>query len=335
MKVDLADKISNKISESNGNHPQMEEITHCPECKSDHLVRDYQRGERVCEDCGLVVDDNFIDPGHEWRAYDAVETDKVIHTGDPTNYLFHDKGLSTTIGWKNVDASGRSLSHDERLRAYRLRKWQRRIRYHKSNERSLVVILEEFDKIINGKNVPKPVKDSAALVYRKAVDKSIVKGWKTENIVDAGIYIAFRRSSDKPRTLDEIAEFRIKKADRGFKYHRKEIGRAYRHLRDHLNIRLAPTEASQYLDRFCSKLYFRDHVRVVSTAGEILNAAREKDLLDGAPQGICAAAIWIASIKCKDWRAQEEIAKASDVTAVTLRNRYHRLVRALPEYTIK
>ena len=39
-----------------------EDLTNrCPECQSGHLVRDYERGELVCEMCGLVIDDQFID----------------------------------------------------------------------------------------------------------------------------------------------------------------------------------------------------------------------------------------------------------------------------------
>ncbi|WP_324603263.1 TFIIB-type zinc ribbon-containing protein, partial [Halarchaeum acidiphilum] len=39
----------------------------CPECGG-NLVVDEARGETVCEDCGLVVDEDEIDRGPEWRA---------------------------------------------------------------------------------------------------------------------------------------------------------------------------------------------------------------------------------------------------------------------------
>ncbi|MEC9354184.1 MAG: TFIIB-type zinc ribbon-containing protein, partial [Candidatus Thermoplasmatota archaeon] len=44
-----------------GSEVELDEITTCPECKSEHLVRDYTRGEMTCSGCGLVIDDNFID----------------------------------------------------------------------------------------------------------------------------------------------------------------------------------------------------------------------------------------------------------------------------------
>ena len=36
---------------------EAEEVTRCPECNSGHLSFDYERGELICEECGLVLDD--------------------------------------------------------------------------------------------------------------------------------------------------------------------------------------------------------------------------------------------------------------------------------------
>jgi len=41
--------------------PSIEEITKCPQCGGTHLTKDYSRAELVCEDCGLVIDEDFID----------------------------------------------------------------------------------------------------------------------------------------------------------------------------------------------------------------------------------------------------------------------------------
>ena len=42
---------------------EIEIVTKCPECTGEHLVRDYERAEIVCNDCGLVLDDMIIDEG--------------------------------------------------------------------------------------------------------------------------------------------------------------------------------------------------------------------------------------------------------------------------------
>jgi len=40
---------------------EAEEVTRCPECNSGHLSFDYERGELICEECGLVLNDQMID----------------------------------------------------------------------------------------------------------------------------------------------------------------------------------------------------------------------------------------------------------------------------------
>ncbi|SEP30502.1 TFIIB zinc-binding, partial [Halogranum amylolyticum] len=86
------------------------EKNQCPECQSTALVRSPDRGELVCDDCGLVVDDNVVDHGPEWRAFDHSERQSKSRVGAPVTRTMHDKGLTTTIDWKNQDSSGHVLS---------------------------------------------------------------------------------------------------------------------------------------------------------------------------------------------------------------------------------
>ena len=122
----------------------IEEIIECPECGSTHLSRDYSRAELVCEDCGLVIDEAFIDHGPEWRAFDSDQREKRARVGAPMTYTIHDKGLSTMIGWKNRDSYGKSIPTRNRAQLYRLRKWQRRIRISDATERNLAFAFSEL-----------------------------------------------------------------------------------------------------------------------------------------------------------------------------------------------
>ncbi|MEF8807798.1 TFIIB-type zinc ribbon-containing protein, partial [Natronomonas sp.] len=81
----------------------------CPECGGS-LRADTEHGETVCSECGLVVDEDEIDRGPEWRAFDSAEKDEKSRVGAPTSKMMHDKGLSTNIGWQDKDAYGNSLS---------------------------------------------------------------------------------------------------------------------------------------------------------------------------------------------------------------------------------
>ncbi len=297
----------------------VDEITRCPECNGTHIVRDYDRGELVCEDCGLVLDDHFIDQGPEWRAFDAEQGEKRARTGAPMTYTIHDKGLSTEIGWKNKDSYGKSIPTRNRAQLYRLRKWQRRIRVSNATERNLAFALSELDRMASGMGLPRNVRETAAMVYRKAVNKNLIRGRSIEGVVAASLYAACRQCN-VPRTLDEIAA--------ASRVGRKEIGRTYRFMTRELQLKLMPTSPQDYISRFCSELKLSGEVQ--SKSIEILKAADNKELTSGrGPTGVAAAAIYIASILCNERRTQREVADIAGVTEVTIRNRYKELTERL------
>jgi len=298
---------------------KVDEVTRCPECNSTHLVRDYERGELVCEECGLVLDEQFIDQGPEWRAFDAEQGEKRARTGAPMTYTIHDKGLSTEIGWKNKDSYGKSIPTRNRAQLYRLRKWQRRIRVSNATERNLAFALSELDRMASGMGLPRNVRETAAMIYRKAVTKNLIRGRSIEGVVAASLYAACRQCN-VPRTLDEIAS--------ASRVGRKEIGRTYRFMTRELKLKLMPTSPQDYISRFCSELKLSGEVQSKST--EILKQADDKELTSGrGPTGVAAAAIYIASILANERRTQREVADIAGVTEVTIRNRYKELTEKL------
>ena len=72
-------------------------VDKCPECTSKNLVHDYDSGETICGDCGLVIYEQMMDKGPEWRAFTQEEKTSRSRVGMPTSYSIQDKGLSTTI----------------------------------------------------------------------------------------------------------------------------------------------------------------------------------------------------------------------------------------------
>jgi len=43
----------------------------CMNCGAIGFVVDEVRGEKICSGCGLVIKSRIVDPGPEWRAFDA------------------------------------------------------------------------------------------------------------------------------------------------------------------------------------------------------------------------------------------------------------------------
>ena len=297
----------------------IDELTKCPECNSEHLVHDYRRGELVCKACGLVLDENFIDQGPEWRAFDAEQSEKRSRSGAPMTVMIHDKGLSTEIGWGNKDNYGKSVPSKNRAQLYRMRKWQHRTRVTNSTERNLALALNELNSLSSKIGLHRNVRETAASIYRRAINSNLIRGRSVEGVAAASLYAACRKCN-VPRTLDEIA--------RASHVSKKEIGRTYRFISRELKMGLMPTSATAYISRFCSDLNLGGETE--AKALEIIKEATAKELTSGrGPTGVAAAAIYMASVLCNQRKTQKEIAEVVGVTEVTIRNRYKELTEYL------
>ncbi len=304
---------------SDKNKQKIEETIKCPECDSTNLSRDYRRGELICNDCGLVIEEDFIDHGPEWRAFDSDQREKRARTGAPMTYTIHDKGLSTMIDWKNRDSYGKSIPTRNRAQLYRLRKWQTRTRISDGTERNLALALSALDRMSSALSLPKNVRETAAMIYRRAVRKKLIRGRTIEGVTAAVLYAACRQCN-VPRTLEEISNIGH--------ISRKEIGRNYRNISRKLELKLLPTTPQDYISRFSSQLSLSNDVQVKTM--EILKKAASEELTSGrGPTGMASAALYIASVLCGERRTQREVANIAGVTEVTIRNRYKEIAEKL------
>ena len=298
---------------------KVEETVKCPKCGSTYLTKDYSRAELVCQNCGLVIDAELIDQGPEWRAFDSDQREKKSRVGSPMTYTRHDKGLSTTISWQNRDAYGKSIPPRNRAQLYRLRKWHTRTRISDGTERNLTLALTSLDRMSSSLSLPRNVRETAAMIYRKAMRMKLTRGRTIDGITAAVLYAACRQCN-VPRTLEEISKVsQIKK---------KEVGRNYRNISRRLELKLLPTVPQDYISRFCSQLSLSNDVQI--KAINILKKATREELTSGrGPTGMAAAALYISSVLCGERRTQREVADVAGVTEVTIRNRYKELASKL------
>jgi transcription initiation factor TFIIB len=267
----------------------------------------------------MVLEDSFIDQGPEWRSFDSDQDERRARTGSPMTFLSHDKGLATEISWSNKDYYGKRIPHKNRAQIYRVRKWHQRIRVSNAAERNLSLALQMLNDIGVKLGIAKDIKETAALIYRKAVEKNLIRGRSIESIVCAAVYAACRKIN-LPRTLDEIA----KASDAN----KKKIGKAYRHLAKELGLNLKPTTPYSYVAQFCNKLDLDKQAIVISE--DIVRKSIENGISSGkGPTGVAAASIYIASVILKKPKTQKEVARVSGVTEVTIRNRYKEISKIL------
>ncbi|MHA1936919.1 MAG: transcription initiation factor IIB [Candidatus Thorarchaeota archaeon] len=291
----------------------------CIGCGESSFTEDYTRGENICTSCGLVASDRIADKGPEWRAFTSEERDAKARTGAPMRLSIADKGLSTIIDWRNKDASGRALTTNTRAAIYRMRKWHIRSRVHSSQHRNLGFAMSEMERLSSQLGIPREARETAALIYRKALTKRLVRGRSIDSVVAASVYLACRIHRI-PRRLDEI----VTEA----KTNRKQISQAVRLVLSEVDVDVPLASAKDLIPRLSSDLGLEG--RTVRKATEIIRWAKEGRITIGKdPGGIAGAALYIAGILEEDRRTQREIAKVSHVTEVTIRNRYKELVRSL------
>jgi transcription initiation factor TFIIB len=289
----------------------------CPECGGS-LSADTAHGETVCEECGLVVEEDEIDRGPEWRAFDAQEKDEKSRVGAPTTNMMHDKGLSTNIGWQDRDAYGNSLSDRQRKKMNRLRTWNERFRTRDAKERNLKQALGEIDRMASALGLPDNVRETASVIYRRALDENLLPGRSIEGIATAAVYAAARQAN-VPRSLDEVG--RVCRVDK------EEFKRAYRYIVKELSLAIEPADPTEYLPRFASELDAGDATE--RKAVELIETASEAQLLSGkSPVGIAAAALYAGSLLTSEGLTQSEVGDVADISEVTIRNRYKDLLEA-------
>ena len=295
---------------------EQDEIVKCPECHSRQLENDEVRGENVCIDCGLVVESNTIDSQAEWRVYDLTQESRQ-RTGAPATNLLHDKGLATEMDWQNKDYAGNAVGNRSQL--YRMRKWQRRSRISNSKDRNLTVALAELERMCSQLEMPRQIREHAALIYRKALDNRVCRGRSIEAIVASSVYLACRECN-VPRTLDEVGA--------AARTGRKEIGRTARFMIRELKMRVNPPKARDFTARFCSMLSLPPEVE--AQANEFIQQIEDNELDIGrGPVGLAASCIYVAGVLHNHRRTQREVAKIAGVTEVTIRNRYKEIVHNL------
>jgi transcription initiation factor TFIIB len=291
----------------------------CSNCGGKNFYEDSKRGEIICTSCGCVMSAHEMDMGPEWRAFTAEERNSRARTGAPATLIMADKGLSTMISRVNKDASGRAIKGSQRAAIYRMRKWQLRSIAHSSKHRNLLAAMTELDRLASQLGIPRETRESAALIYRKALNRRLVRGRTINGLVAASLYLACRKHKI-PRQLDEvIVEAPLK---------RKELALCVRLILQNVNVDVPVPSPKNLIPRLCSELGLFG--KTMHTALSIIDQAREKGITDGkAPGGLAAAALYIAGIIEDDRRTQREIAETANVTEVTVRNRYKDIVKRL------
>ncbi len=286
-------------------------VDRCPRCASGPMVVDDSGGELLCSSCGYVIKEKIAELGPEWRAFSPEEKDERAHTGPPSSLAMHDRGLATIIGITNRDASGKLLPASMKGTIERLRTWDGRSQVHESADRNRRQAFSELDRLVDKLNVSDAVVEKAAYIYRKGLERGLIRGRSISAMIAASLYAACR-DTDTPRTLKDISAIsNIKK---------KDLARCYRILFRELDLRMPVLDPAKCISRIASRAGLQE--RTCRRALDILRRAGETRTSAGKdPMGLAAAALYVASVVENDTKTQKDVAEAASVTEVTIRNR--------------
>ena len=282
----------------------------CPSCNKNTLITDDNSGETFCKTCGIVLSEGSNASGPEWRSFANDGVDKS-RTGTGTSITIHDMGLSTVIGAVNKDSTGKPLSSAMKQSFDRIRTWDSRSQAHSSVDKNLRQALSEMDKLKDKLSLTGAVIEKAAYIYRKAIEKKLVKGRSIQGLVAACVYAACR-DTETPRTLGDVAN--------GINIRRKDVARCYRLIFRELDLKVPVADPINGIPRIASSIGLGEKTK--RKAVEILRKAKKIGVVAGKdPTGLAAAALYLACITEGGNKTQKEISEASGVTEVTIRNR--------------
>ena len=286
--------------------------TVCGHCGNE-MVTDSVTAERFCGKCGYVISGTMQDSGPEWRSFSkegSGGTDPT-RTGSPTSLAMHDRGLSTMIGIQNHDSSGKPLTSAMKSTIERLRTWDSRSKANASANRNLRQALSELSRLKDKLSLSSSVVEKAAYIYRKALEKGLVRGRSISALIAAALYAACR-DAETPRTLKDVA-------DAG-NLTKKDIAKCYRLLHRELGLKMPVVDPVQCVARIASKIDIAEKTK--RYAVKVLKVAQDHDESAGKdPMSLAAAALYLSCIKNSENMTQQNIADAANVTEVTIRNR--------------
>ncbi|MBM2818579.1 MAG: putative transcription initiation factor [Nitrosarchaeum sp.] len=282
----------------------------CSRCWKSSPITDFETGEMFCGDCGFVLSERVEDSGPERHSFSDDKIDRG-RTGSGVSLARHDQGLSTIISPINKDASGKPLSALMKNTFKRLRTWNDRSQVYEPVDRNLRQAFNELNKLKDKLTLSDAVMERAAYIYRKALENKLVRGRSISAMIASALYAACR-DTETPRTLNDVAEAGNTK--------RKDVARCYRLLFRELDLKMPVVDPIHCIARIASRLEITEKTK--RYAVRVLKISQEHEESAGKdPMGLAAAALYLACVKNGEEMTQRNIAEASNVTEVTIRNR--------------
>lgn len=296
----------------------------CPDCGSAHVITDVRSGERICGECGLVLEDMLMDDGPEYRSFSLEENLSRERVGAPNTSLMP---LGSTFDIRTMD-----LNDQEAVSKFiRLKKQDSRSNLD-GYRRNFSQAFTEIDRLTSLLHSGAFLKEYASLIYRKAFEVGYVRGRTINGVTAASLYAAYRMR-DVPLHLEALAK--VSYCDEA------EIRKTYRGLHWELKLNPPNPDARKIVPKLAERLEVSPMLQ--NFAVSTLTLYNDMGGTAGRdPYGLVAAALYKCCVFASEEegdralaKTQKEIAAEARVTEVTIRNRYKSLEEKIDDDTFR
>jgi transcription initiation factor TFIIB len=297
--------------------PQQKDHTHS-------IIYDYDNGEKICEQCGIVIKDKISDSELQpENSFNKKDTNTVL----PYSLTLYDQGISTSIAESYKTKTNEWSSN--KIENHKIEFLNKIVSY--SNEkRNLKIAIDSLNRMKDKINLPSACIEEAFSFYKKALEAGLIKGRSIKEMMIACVYITCKKTNT-PRTLSEISK--IVNGNEVF------AARCYRLISREFKVTFKQIDPVLFLHRIANE----SSIDEVTTrkALDILLTIRKNEIFSGKdPLSIAAAILYAVCRKNKEKVSQSKIAYAANINIITLRKRLAELKdifadMGFPENTIE
>ncbi|KAJ4707313.1 Transcription initiation factor IIB [Melia azedarach] len=274
------------------------ELDYCLDCKKyTDTVIDSKSCDRICSECGLVLENCNISESAEWRTFSDDNNDKdPTRVGSVQNPLLTHGNLETLISKSKKGDSAGEVFHMLNL---------------KNPDTVLLRGFEIIASMAGRLGLVTKIKNRANEIYKNVEKHKSCRGRKLDAIFAASLFIACRESK-LSRTLKEFST-----VANGVKC--KEINKAVELIKKQLEVPVAAAKAGEFVRRFGSNLGMDNHgMRAVQ---EAVTKSEEFDIRR-SPKSVLAAILYMITQLSDQKKSLQDISRAAEVAEFTIKKSY-------------
>ncbi|MGI0000704.1 MAG: hypothetical protein ACRD6Q_05725, partial [Nitrososphaeraceae archaeon] len=156
------------------------------------VIYDYEKGEKICKSCGMIVQDKIYDAELDTDFYRGRSDSNTVL---PHSIILNDKGMSTAIADYDTSTSRRFSNRKEHNKIEFLNK----IVSCSNQKRNLKIVIDLLNRIKDKLSLNSFCIEEALSYYKKALEKGLIKGRSIKEMIVSCVYLVCKKTNI-PRT---------------------------------------------------------------------------------------------------------------------------------------